>query len=322
MGARDTPAPPATRVARGIGLGPEIQDTGPRQAASVYGYEAADSKALRRDLQRATTFITFFVEGPPDVVENSQIMGGFHFGSPHPFMADSTLPSNSPYRSSYVIEERYDPISKGVDEETWDKAYEVTKVTILYQQRPCPHVYEDREHTALASFPEWYTLEKTLGTVGVHDNPEEVQHRFLLESWQSMPVLRPVPIVVRFYPRVILGNAQRVMIREQAGRTSDGVFLDLPEDSWILDSVDMRPIFMDTPSDPNGTGIYEVTLTFRADPYRQHQFWRPKPDPESHLPIEPTPSDNYADLHIKMSVLPRATVGFDTLVTISPDSCG
>ncbi len=287
----------------------------PGQDGTGTGHESSGSGSVFGNLQRATVQHTFDIRGTQSEAQISQILSNFKVGDPHPWSdlsGQEGVFGVSPYRSSYVIDIRVEQKTSGAVAGTDDYGQAWARITVTYQQRPCPHRFEQNERDALVVRNEWYS------------QPDPVTGFFepLTGTLETIPVLVPVSIVTRYYPRVELDSGQLRAIRHSLRRLNADEFLGEDAGVWILDGAQLSPLFESDPADESPAGFYEVTLVFRSDFDRMHQWWWPKLDPRTKRPRVPTvSSDTYASFHDKRALYRPTETDFDDLVPTVSSAC-
>ena len=89
---------------------------------------------------------------------------------------------------------------------------------------------------------------------------------------------------------------------------------------WIFDGYQEDLLYEEDPSDPSVEGWYEITLTFRSDPHRHHEWWTPETT-STNAGARPIPPDQSLELseHHKRKRLYRTGQSFDDLVPGKPE---
>lgn len=281
----------------------------PRQDTAGTGHEASGSGNIFGNLQRATVQHWFDIRGTQPEVQINQILAHFHMGDPHPWMDKFT---DGPYRSSYIIDIRVEGRGFGEVAGTDGYGQSWSRVIITYQQRPCPSKFEENVRGALVVRNEWYSRPDAQG---IFD--------YLTGTQETVPVLIPVSIVSRYYPNVFLTVAKIKIIEDALGKLNPVTFRGRDPDVWVLDIAQLSPLFEKDPGSMDMDGNYEVTLVFRSDFERKHEWWWPKPD-DVGRPIRPLTvagTLTYEDIHNKRRLLNRASTPFEDLVPTNLEAC-
>lgn len=190
-------------------VGPAI----PVQLGETYAVEWKDSRQSAEDLQRGTIIHSYIISGRPDQVAKDQAIGGIRMGYPHPWEKDA-----------YVSNVRFEHWVHGPDPETvgigGDEAPGTdrdargwTKMTVTYRHMPCPGLWEEEHTVGLISRLEWFDR---------LDPPRELKG-----TREGTPILVPVPVYKRHFPKVFLKPLQFKKILDQVGKRSG-----VPEDGW------------------------------------------------------------------------------------------
>jgi len=222
------------------------------QNADAFGIEWKDSRNQAEDLQRVTMIYVYIVQGRPEQAARSQLLGGITIGSPHNSEPDF-----------YVVHVRFEHYIPGPDPNTATStptsardsaAY--TKMTVTYQQRPCPGKWEEDYGVSLIGRLEWFD--------------RSAHPRSLKDTRDGATILIPVPIYKRHYPKVFLTATERVKIRQEIGKVSGATWEGHPAGFWLLTGLQGRLLY----GDPKvGRSAWEITVHWRGDPDRHHEWW-------------------------------------------------
>lgn len=294
----------------GIDLGGVFAGSYPIQdnETEQQGREAEISRGMRFDLQRTGAMVTFYVAGQPDSVALTPLLQAFKMGELHPWADKPRL--SDPYASMFVVNVQIDPWVSGAsppdstDYNTYELTHAWSRVTVTYRQRCDPGGYEEHRRTSLISRGEWYSYLNT---------PEfgNVVRGYLSGDQRAIPILHRVPILTRHWPKVQLSKGSLTAINNAIGRLNPEEFAGHVQAVWMLDGADVDLLYR-TQSGPSEEGYYEVTLVFRGDPVRKHQYWLPITD-ETFRPIF-NPNVSYENHHVRKDLYQLATVPFDELV--------
>lgn len=224
-----------------------------------HAIEFKDSRQISIDIQREKIIHTYIIAGRPDQARLDASKGGLKWGMPH---AD--------IEHAYVTNINYTYHVFGPDTETAgdgefltpgqardSSAY--TKVTVTYTQRPCLGKWEEETSTVLVSRLEWF------------DKTE--QHNPLTDTRQGTPLLFPVPTYKRHFPLVILARTKVDTIRREQSKLNFFVWQDEAPRFWQMTGCRIVLLW----GDPTATtAAYDVTLMWRGDPERLHDWWWPE----------------------------------------------
>lgn len=270
---RPKPRPDPLGDPQTVGLS-QVTAVEANQAADVFSVEYKDSRRLGEDLQRGTIVHTYIISGRPDQVAANQLLGGIQMGDPHPWQP-----------SAYVVGLTFDHHVFGPDPDTDtntpgaardSKAY--TKMRVTYQQRPCPGKWEDEGGSALISRIEWFDR---------GDPPKPLK-----DTRDGVSILVPVETYKRHFPKVFLKRSELRTIKREIGKTNRGTGGADTTDPWngekpgfwLLEQVKHRLLYGDPDTGP---AAYELTLIWRGDPERHHEWWWPKFDKGENETLRP-----------------------------------
>jgi hypothetical protein len=301
------PTPIGTAKTRPVIQPAATAELPPTQAATVYWIEWKNSRQIKIDLQRGLTQHIYIFAGTPDQVAKNAAIGGLREGYPHPWEKDT-----------YLTELRFEHHIHGPDLETStatpgtareSSAY--TKVTVTYRQIPCPGRWEEDESSALTSRLEWF--DRT-------DPP-----RSLKGTREGVPILIPVPVYKRHFPKVFLTPANWAVINGEEGKINLNPWRGRPGGFWQFTGKRSRLLF----GKPETRAAYELTLMFRGDPERHHDWWWPVIDPETMLPKQPgriaprTRRQAFLDdgIFTMRHIYDRSELDWDTMVPLRGTPC-
>lgn len=226
----------------------------PLQPDTSYWVEWKNSRQIRTDLQRGTIVHVYVIAGRPDQVARDASVGGLREGMPHKWEKDA-----------YVAGVTFEHHIHGPDPETAEltpgtaresKGY--TKVTVTYRQMPWPGKWEEDYSVALVGRLEWFD----------RGNPPKQ----LRGSQEGTSILIPVPTYRRHFPRSMMSRGHWDVVLREIGKTNASAWQTQPANFWLFTGVRSRLLF----GDPADTAAWEVTLMFRGDPERHHEWWWPQ----------------------------------------------
>jgi hypothetical protein len=289
---------------------PLVQPVGatqkPIQIDTPESVEWKGSREQSEDLQRGTSVWVHILKGRPDQAAQDQATGGLRLGFPHPF---------EPH--TYLVHAKFEHYIHGADPQTSDNTptsdrdnVPYTRMTLTYRQMPCPGKWEEEDSIALVSRLEWYDR---------LDPPHTLQG-----TRQSVPILIPVPVHKRHFPKVFLSPAQKTKIEETIGLRNGEGWRGRPPGFWLLEGWRTRLLY----GDPTvGTAAWEVTLIWRGDPERHHGWWWPILD-DSYRPLTPNvgPPPETREAFFQRAMKKRTLYGvyegsFDELVPLRGTPC-
>ncbi len=312
---RPRTTPLLTSEVVGLGAATAVEANQPNDA---YGVEYKDSRRLGEDLQRGTIVHTYIVAGRPDQVAKSQLLGGMNIGDPHPWELHT-----------YVIGVTFGHHIAGPDPDTTtlapstardSKAY--TKMIVTYQQRPCPGKWEDEGGSALISRIEWFDRGDSSTTPITLPLP-------LKNTRDGVSILIPVRTYKRHFPKVFLSRKQLDKILDEEGKTNYGPGPDgapwngKPAGYWLLEQVRHRLLYGDPAIDH---AAYELTLFWRGDPERHHEWWWPKYESGPNETMRPMAPTGLTRAHRMLAmdvrtIYDKSILDWDTFVPLRGTAC-
>ncbi len=237
----------------------------PVQPTDSHLIEWKDSRNQAEDLQRGTVVHVMIVRGRPDQAALDASLGGLAVGYPHPYAPDS-----------YVVHVRFEHYSHGPDPDSDEQtpttqrdSQNYTKMTVTYRQIPCPAKWEEQGGVSLISRLEWYDRK---------DPP-----RTLRNTREGVSILIPQPTYKRHFPKVFLSATKYNEIEDEVGRVNGRTWHGRKPGHWLLEGWLPKLLY----GDPTGRAAYELTLMWRGDPERHHEWWFPKIEQGTLRPIEP-----------------------------------
>lgn len=250
----------------------------PVQPTDSHVIEWKDSRNQAEDIQRGTMVHQLIVAGRPDQAALDASLGGLAVGYPHPW---------NPH--TYVIHVRFEHWSHGPDPDSGEqtpttdrdsKAY--TKMTITYRQMPCPGKWEEQGGVSLISRLEWYDR---------RDPPQTLRG-----TREGVSILIPQPVYKRHFPKVFLTPTKYTEIEDEVGMVNGVAWRGRPPGHWLLEGWLPKLLFGDP---QQNSAAYELTLMWRADPERHHEWWFPVIDPETLRPATPNTGESREDFFIR-----------------------
>jgi len=244
------------------------------------------------------------VRGTPEEVTDSDLFSGMAIGDPHPL-----IDQGGPYSSMYLIDIRVVYQSHGAaDDDTTNFAQAWSRTTMTYQQRQCLHKPATSTRSALVVYNEWYREIASGGEV-----------ESILGTIDTVPVLRPVTVRSHHWDRVFLTADIIEAIKDTLGRTNADAIWGGEAEEWLCDGASWNLLHEKDPDSADVDGWYEVTITFRSDPHRRHEWWTPvlTGEKEGFRPIKSAASMSAA--HVKKSIYTTSSTSFNELVT-GPDA--
>jgi hypothetical protein len=236
----------------------------------------------------------FIFVGRPDQVAKDASLGVFKLGYPHPWQ-----------EHTYLIHVKYEHYIYGPDPQdttsaapTTDRdSANYTKLTATYRQMPCPGKWEEQGGVSLISRLEWFDR---------MDPP-----RSLRGTREGVSILIPQETYKRHFPKVFLSPAKYNELADEVGRVNGN--------PWR--GRELGLLF----GDPSQTAAYELTLMWRGDPERHHQWWYPKLNENTYRPPDPLPGDDratfYARVFDKRSIYPPSEKDWDLIVPLRSTPC-
>ncbi len=281
-----------------------IRSAIPSQASSAIGHEGQESGEIFSNIQRNTIRLVFMVRGTPEEVKDSDLFAGMAIGDPHPL-----IDQGGPYSSTYLIDMRVVYESHGAaDDDATNFAQAWSRATLTYQQRQCLHKPATSTRSALVVYNAWYREISSGGDV----EP-------ILGTLDTVPVLRPVSVRSLRWDRVWLTTEIIESIKDALGKTNAEAIWGGEAEEWLFDGAAWNLLHEKDPDNTDEDGWYEVTLTFRSDPHRKHQWWTPvlAGEKQGFRPIKTATS--MAAAHVKKSLYTTSGTSFNELVT-GPDA--
>lgn len=282
---------------------------GPEQNPESYLTEFKNSREITKDLQRESITERWVLRGSPDQAVLDPQIQGYQAGKPHPWFPK--LPGTATaLPNAYLTSIRFKHWSFGTEAVASGQQGEAqawTIMTVTFTQRPCPALYEERWTVALQPMQEWYSIPMTPEekAAGVEypglDGAGQIIPSFLSKSLLPVPILRPVPVYQRRYVKIKMTRSTVRLMRQQVGKVNGKVFLEEAPGFWMFDGFDANLLHGNDDINSPDTGWYEITMVFRGDPLRHHQFTAPKIPADALLPVDPTKNPelfpDYASLH-------------------------
>lgn len=276
----------------------------PVQPTDSHLIEWKDSRNQAEDLQRGTVVHVTIVRGRPDQAALDASLGGLAVGHPHPY---------APH--SYVVHVKFEHYSYGPDPDSGQQtpttqrdSQNYTKMTVTYRQIPCPGKWEEQGGVSLISRLEWYDRK---------DPP-----RTLRGTREGVSILIPQPVYKRHFPKVFLSPAKYAEIEDEVSKTNGNTWRGRMPGHWLFESWLPKLLF----GDPiTGTAAYELTLMFRGDPERHHEWWFPVIDSENYRPPTPNPGEGRADFFnrafLKRTIYDPSEKNWDEIVPLRGTPC-
>lgn len=275
----------------------------PVQPNASHGIEYKDSRNLAEDIQRKTIVHIFIFAGRPDQVELDAALGSIRAGHPHPWEIDS-----------YLVHVKFEHFLHGPDPDTAgqtpttdrdSKGY--TKVTATYRQMPCPGRWEEQGGVALISRLEWFDR---------FDPP-----RSLRGTREGVSIMVPHETYKRHFPKVMLSAAKYNELADEVGTVNGFAWRGREPGYWLLEGWLPKLLY----GDPANSAAYELTLMWRGDPERHHQWWYPKLNENTYRPPDPIPGDTrdtfYARVFDKRSIYRPSEKDWDLIVPLRGTPC-
>lgn len=245
----------------------------PTQLATAYAAEWKGSRPISVDLQRGMMVYIFIIAGRPDQVAKDQTLGGMREGMPHPWETDT-------YISRVTFEHHIhgpDPSTGYNTPGTARDAQAYTKMTVTYRQMPWPGQWEEDWSVALISRLEWWDHTET---------PKSIKG-----TREGVSILHPVPVYKRHFPKVELGPVEWDSILGEIGATNGRPWMHRPISFWQFTGKRARLLY----GNPRKRSAWELTLIFRGDPVRHHEWWLPVLD-ATQKPMQNPPAMGAEDL--------------------------
>jgi hypothetical protein len=233
-------------------------------------------------------------------------LGNFKLGYPHAWQPDT-----------YVIHVKYEHYLHGPDPDssrqtptTQRDSKNYTKVTVTYRQIPCPGQWEEQGGVSLISRLEWYDR---------LDPPNTLRG-----TREGVSILIPQPVYKRHFPKVFLSAAKYHEIEQEIGKLNgvpEGGWRGYPIGTWLFEGWLPKLLF----GDPANTAAYELTLMWRADPERRHQWWFPLIDTNTLRPPVPNEGEDrelfLARAFLKRRIYDPSDKNWDELVPLRGTPC-
>jgi hypothetical protein len=252
------------------------------QAPSSYMREFHESREIHEDIQRGTLTHVFMVAGHPTEALMDMGLSGMNIGSPHPWwqgLANVDSRVADLVRDMYLVDRTFSKVSDSSDiTRRW------TEVRLTYKKVCCPFSYEEDFQTTSTTMQVWWTRDPADET-----GMTPVKVPISLSEGYSIQV--PQYILRRHWPHVIISEANLDEAKTiQLKRNYNG-FRGEPKGVWLCESVQSKRLY-GSGSDPGVTSEtlahYEITITWRGDPVRQHELWIALLDSGGVLPKRPT----------------------------------
>lgn len=271
----------------------ELIATGPVQPVLVQ-HEWKGSRVISEDVQRGTITVEYIVDGTPDEVWAGSGQGGFRIGDALPGWG---------HEHAFIVHRHFEHHVYG-GSSTSPK----TLVRYTYQQRPCLGLYEEDLNVSLVGYQTYWS----------YDNPPQAMS---LTPAQTFNILFPQIVYRRRWPRIRMHYSEIINLYEQQGKTNPDAFMGQDQDFWLCDGVQAKLLYGRTTEQFTELSVWDISIIFRGDPWRHHEFWYPRFD--AGRPV----SNRFEDMravHVTRKQYLRSSTNFSDLVDTSaslPGDC-
>lgn len=300
MQRNQLPAPVGEGGVSGIGT----------QSDDVSSVEFWETREIEETLQSRKIVHRLVVDGNSDQAYNDIGLAGFRLGDPHPW---SSNPNPGPLAQDLFCTRRFFQQINTASDQSQQK----TMCTLVYEARTCPFLYEEASDTAYQSYPMWYSAQSPPQALAFPMNPITLQ--------------LPITVMSRRWLNVRLDEADVYALRDLQGTRNKDTFAGYGKGIWLLDSVKSRRLWgaPNAASSNPGPESWEITLIFRSDPHRHHEYWTPDTNAVASLesitgppaPDQIVPHYNLRSLHYVRELFPFSSKPFDELLPLNESGC-
>ena len=280
------------------------------QNTDVTAVEYWETREIEETLQSRRMVQRFVVDGNSDQAYNDIGLAGFRLGDPHPWAANA---DPGPLAQDLFCTRRTFQHANNSPEKSEQK----TIVTLVYEARTCPFLYEEVGDTAYQSYPMWYSASSPPQALAFPMNPITLQ--------------LPVDVMIRRWLNVKLDENAVYALKKLKGSRNPQPFAGEDIGVWLLDSIKTRRLWgaPNAASSNPGPESWEISLSFRSDPHRHHEYWTPDTNGTAVLesitgPPDPNtivPHYSLRSLHNVRELFPLCPKSFDELLPLNETGC-
>mgnify|MGYP001566338991 CR=1 FL=1 len=244
--------------------------------------EIRDTRRIVEDIQRKTIEHTYRILGHPDEALLDVGLMGMDIGDPHPAGISENSTIAARFGSMFVVRREFRKLSDITDA---GKRWSECRVT--YQKRTCPLSFEQTFDAVLVAVPNWFAL---TGPWSHYEGTRLVPDT--LNGVNPIPLLMPQFTLTRRWPHIKALESTIRLAERHMGERNDEEFLGYPRGTWLCERVRAERLYGPgdgrESEDPTNEA-WDVSITFRGDPFRQHNWWAAIKDASGNL-IGPDPS--------------------------------
>ena len=273
------------------------------QAEESFLREFRESRRIVEDIQRGTLEHIYVTKGHPNEAYLDSGLTGLNIGNPHPWWGSTEADAGDVAKDMYLVRREFTKLTDRLSKkDRW------TKVALLYQRRVCPFDYEEDYLTTSVTMQHWW-----LPSFNNPNKPAMIVPG-LAQGWA---IQTPQIVMRRHWAHVIMdSNEVRDLVRAQ-NTTNSGPFAGRQSHFWLLEGIQAKQLFGTSISDAPTNDHYEITITWRGDPVRQHELWIADFGGGA-APVQPTGMtfEQLGEVHHRYRIYPDGP-DFETLIPTS-----
>ncbi len=254
--------------------------------------ELAQSRATTEDFVSGIITHVYEVPGEPSEAALDSRLGSLQPGSIHFWSGVDEL--DGKYDQFFLTNRSFDHLMKDEDTDV-----RTSLMTLTYERKPCPHLYEEHIRVVTRPVQEWYSRERV---------PDPGDSR-LTRTFASVSIPAPRVVLIRKYPKIKISATDLMAIAQYVGHVSKDPYLGLPANAWLFEGLHARQLYGVYGNRNYSESYYEITTFIEADPQRLHEYWYPKND--RGVPVKWDQGVAREDLHHRLPVFPVLPDGVD-----------